>query len=77
MIDIGKHLQVGQVVQVEELVSGYRLTPVSPDTPGHTVVDVGIDFVVLDDASAQVRTRIPGHLIKPAQAPVATVPQAA
>ena len=77
MIDIAKHLQVGQTVRVDEVAWGYQLTPLPPETPGHRVEAVGTDFVVLDDAAAGVKMRIPGHLIKPIAPRPEPAPQAA
>ena len=75
MIDVSRQVQIGQTVRLEELAWGYRITPVSPEQAGHQVVDIGVDFLVLDDAAAGVKLRIPGHLIKPVAVPVEPVPQ--
>lgn len=77
MIDVAKHLQVGQTVHLETTASGYQITPLPPEQPGMAVVAVGPDYVVLDDELAGVKTRIPGHCLKLAAARVASLPQAA
>jgi hypothetical protein len=77
MIDIAKHLNVGQTVRLEELTWGYQITVLPPEGIGQKVVAVGIDFVVLEDETVGVKMRIPGHLIKPQVAPVEPVVQAA
>jgi hypothetical protein len=77
MIDIARHLNVGQMVRLDELAWGYQVTLVPPEGPGHRVVAVGNDFVVLEDETAGVKVRIPGHLIKPPVVPVEPLVQAA
>src|SRR5262249_41128627 len=84
MSNILRHLQVGQIVGVLESETGYKLTVHSADQAGQAVVEVGVDYVVLEDPAAGVKTRIPSHyllgLTDPAAlpaAPVETAPQAA
>jgi hypothetical protein len=77
MIDVSRHVQIGQTVHLEELNWGYRITLVAPEESGHKVVDIGVDYLVLDDAAAGVKLRIPGHLIRPVDAPLETAPRAA
>ena len=77
MIDIAKHLTVGQTVQIEELAWGYQLTVVAAAGTGPKVIDVGNDFVVLEDEAAGVKMRIPGHLIKTPVVPAEPTAQAA
>jgi hypothetical protein len=62
-------LQVGQTVQVQEQEVCYRITVVAADQPGSKIVEKGEDYIVLDDASGEVRTRIPMHLIGSVVAP--------
>jgi hypothetical protein len=69
MIDIAKHLNVGQKVRLDELPWGYQITVLPPEGSGQMVVAVGNDFVVLEDEIGGVKMRIPGHLIKPQVAP--------
>jgi hypothetical protein len=77
MLDIAKHLNVGQTVRLDEVGSGYQITVLSPEGIGQKVVAVGTDFVVVEDESVGVKVRIPGHLIKPQVAPPQPVVQAA
>jgi hypothetical protein len=75
MLDIAKHLNVGQTVRLDELAWGYQITVLPPEGIGQKVVAVGTDFVVLEDEIAGVKMRIPGHLIKPSVAvPEPSVP---
>jgi hypothetical protein len=77
MIDVAKHLQVGQTVRLEALAGGYQITPLSAAEPGLAVTMIGPDYVVLDDAEAGVRTRIPSHCLTFTPAPAAPAPLAA
>jgi hypothetical protein len=65
MIDIARHLNVGQKVRLDELAWGYQINLLPPEGTGQTVSAVGTDFVVLEDETLGVKIRIPGHLIKP------------
>jgi hypothetical protein len=78
MADVLKQLQIGQVVSLKELESDCHLISVlAAEQTGHKVVEIGADYIVLDDEAAGVRTQIPVHLIKTIQPPAATGPQAA
>ena len=77
MIDIAKHLNVGQTVRLDELAWGYQLTVLPAEGTGLKVVAVGTDFVVLEDETVGVKVRLPGHLIKPQVAPAEPVVPAA
>lgn len=85
MSNILKQLQVGQTVGVHESDTGFQLTLLASEQPGQAVVEVGADYVVLEDAAAGVKTRIPCHYLtgftNPAETPavvqVEPVPQAA
>jgi hypothetical protein len=77
MVDIAKHLQVGQTVQLEATASGYQISVLGDNQPGLIVCAVGQDYVVLDDAGAGVKTRIPSHFVKFIETPTEPVPQAA
>jgi hypothetical protein len=59
-------LHVGLTVEVQSLDSGFRFNVLGPSQPGHTVVTVGSDFVVLTDADGG-SLRIPLYLIKNVQ----------
>jgi hypothetical protein len=58
-----KSFQAGQRVSVKELETGYLLDVVAGAEPGLDVVEVGRDYLVIEDQSAGVQTRIPRHLI--------------
>jgi hypothetical protein len=65
-------LQAGQKVTVKDAHFGIQVTPAADGEAGLTVVRVGPDCLVLDDASTGVRTRVPLWLVnKSAQAPAA------
>jgi hypothetical protein len=52
-------LEVGQQVGLREAANGYTINVV-PGTPlGNKVVEVGTDYVVLEDAAGLTQTRIP------------------
>jgi hypothetical protein len=59
-----KLLQVGQTIQLQPLEFACNLAVLPSGEPGLKVVEVGIDYVVLEDAGEGVRTQIPMHLIK-------------
>jgi hypothetical protein len=78
MADVLKQLQIGQTVSVKELDTDCHLITVLPtEQVGQTIVAIGADYIILDDAAAGVRTQIPVHLIKTAAPPATTGPQAA
>ena len=77
MVDIAKHLQVGQNVALEMVGSGYQITLLADQAKGLAVVAVAADYVVLDDVEAGVKTRIPSHFLKLALPQAEPVPQAA
>jgi hypothetical protein len=77
MIDIAKYLNVGQTVRLAEMGWGYQITVLPTEEIGQKVVAVGTDFVVIEDETAGVKMRIPGHLIKPLVASPEPVVQAA
>src|SRR4051794_27711065 len=71
MID-PRSLQAGQKVTVRDAHFGVQVTPAADGEAGLTVVQVGPDHLVLDDAATDVRTRVPLWLVnKSAQAPAA------
>jgi hypothetical protein len=64
-------LQIGQTVTVRELNYGVEINPPGEDEAGLTVVEVGREHLVLDDAAGGSRRSIPLYLIhKPAPASV-------
>jgi hypothetical protein len=74
MVSAFKQFQTGQKVSLKDLECGCVLTVVPPDQPGLDVVEIGRDYLVLEDAGAGVRTRIPRHLIFTAPPAVPTAP---
>jgi hypothetical protein len=78
MADVLKQLQVGQIVSLKELESDCHLITVLPaDQAGPRIIEIGADYILLEDAAAGVQTRIPVHLIKTIAPPATTGPQAA
>jgi hypothetical protein len=61
--------QVGQAVEVLQLDKGYQITPCTGDRPGCNVVEIGPDYLVLEDTAEGVITRIPAYLIIAAEPP--------
>ena len=77
MVNNLKQLQIGQTVSLERFDSNCcRITVVPASPAGVKVAEVGIDYVVLDDAEAGVKTQFPIHLISaivvPSEAAAAT-----
>ena len=63
-------LQIGQAVAVREMNYGVQIHPPGEGEAGLTVVEVGREHLVLDDAAGGSRRSIPLYLIhKPARAP--------
>lgn len=77
MTGMGKHLQAGQLVRLDDRAGLYQITLLTGEQVGSTVVEVGHDFVLLEDTSAGVRTRVPLHLITAVSANPPEVLQAA
>jgi hypothetical protein len=64
-------LQIGQTVTVREMNYGVQINPPGEGEAGLTVVEVGREHLVLDDAAGGSRRSIPLYLIhKPAPASV-------
>lgn len=59
-----KLLQVGQTVQVQYEEFSCKVTVLPPGQAGPRVTEVGVDYVVLEDESEGIITRIPMHLLK-------------
>lgn len=70
-------LQLGQTVSVTSLEFGYEIHVVSGDQPGLKVLEIGKNHILLDDAEAGIRTRLPAHMIKSVKTTAPEVPQAA
>ena len=67
-----RSLQAGQKVTVQDALFGLLVMPAADGEAGLTVVGVGPDHLVLDDAATGARTRVPLWLVnKSAQAPAA------
>jgi hypothetical protein len=64
-----QYLQVGQLLRVESLEICYRVTVLAGDDQGPKLVEKGEDYIILEDAAGDVRTRIPMHLIQSVVAP--------
>lgn len=59
-----KLLQIGQAVHVQHHEFNCSVTVVPVGQPGPRVIEVGVDYVVLEDEAEGVTTRIPMHLLK-------------
>ncbi len=58
-------LKVGQSVALQDHGGSYEIRLMDMEVPmGHTVVDVGQDYVVLKDLAEVTETRIPIYAIK-------------
>jgi len=71
----GNALQVGQTVHVEELDYGFRLTVLDPSQPGHSVLAVEPEYVLLGLGDGTLR--VPTYLIKGVIAQAGGTPEAA
>ncbi len=72
------HLQVGQTVSLAETANGFQVTVLLLEQPGQKVVLVAEDYVVFEDDSAGITTRVPIHLIRVETEPAPMLePQAA
>ncbi len=63
MFEVTRNLQVGQTVRLGEQDAGYTVTVLPPGEPGQVIAQIESDYIVVEDAGAGVRTRIPGYLI--------------
>jgi hypothetical protein len=77
-MSIFKQFQTGQKVSIKELECGCQLTILAADQPGLDVIEIGRDYLVIEDVSAGIKTRIPRHLIfaNTAAAPAVPAPLA-
>jgi len=58
-------LKVGQAVNLKDHGSAYSIGFVEPEVPlGHTVVEIGQDYVVLRDIVAVKETVVPVYSVK-------------
>jgi hypothetical protein len=73
-----KKLQSGQIVRFELLETGSHVfTILPPGEAGQKVIEVGVDYVLLDDPAAGLKRRIPAHCIKSIISHEDSEPQAA
>ena len=72
-----RSLQAGQKVTVQDALFGLRVRPAADGEAGLTVVGVGPDHLVLDDAATGARTRVPLWLVNKSAQPPAAGPAAA
>jgi hypothetical protein len=65
---LSEKLQVGQVIELRERGNGFEFAVVQPGEPGHEVLEVGPEYVVIkgDDNTAWVR--YPAYLLRPREA---------
>lgn len=57
-------LKEGQTVTVKENAGSYEITMMKNIPLGHKVIEVGSDYVVVEDAAGIIETRIPVTSIK-------------
>lgn len=57
-------LKEGQSVSVKELGGRFEITVLKDVKLGHKVIEVGSDYVVVEDAAGVTETRIPVYSIK-------------
>lgn len=69
MVSDFKFVTLGRTVRIEQLEFSCRLHILPDNSPGLKVIDAGLDYVVLDDESAGIQTRIPIHCVESVMAP--------
>jgi hypothetical protein len=69
MASLSEQFRVGQKVTLKDTETGYQLVGLAPEESGLEVIAINADYIVLDDASAGVRTRVPAYLITAAPVP--------
>jgi len=57
-------LKEGQSVSVKDVAGRYEITLIKDVKLGHKVIEVGSDYVVVEDAAGVTETRIPVYSIK-------------
>ena len=57
-------VQVGQKAILHDLEHGFELAVVAGEQPGLTITEILAHHIVMEDAAAEVITRIPIYLIK-------------
>jgi hypothetical protein len=58
-----KRLQVGQSVRIDERGPHYHVTILPAEQGGKKVAEVGHDYVVFEEVTEGIRTRMPFHII--------------
>jgi len=54
-----KVLKVGQTITMKEGFGKYQLTVIDGMKLGHKVIEIGVDYIVLEDLSGSLETYIP------------------
>jgi hypothetical protein len=57
-------LKEGQSISVREVGGRYEITFIKGVQPGHKIVEVGADYLVVEDIAGVTETRIPIYSIK-------------
>jgi hypothetical protein len=82
MANVTKQLRVGQKVSLTELETGCRLAVVDGDASALMITEAAADYLLLEDATGEVTTRLPTYLVRSVtfpegMAPVMEVPSPA
>lgn len=64
MTGIPGQVQVGMKVTLHETETGFELILLSADQPGAVVTEVTPEYLLMEDATGDVVTRVPIYLIK-------------
>jgi hypothetical protein len=77
MASVLQQLQIGQKVCIKESGSMCYVAVVGDDQPGMVIAELAPEYVVFEDDTAGLRTRIPLYLIRTGDLPPQPVPAAA
>ena len=77
MASVLEQFQIVQKLRITEAGSTYYIALASGDQAGVTVAEVSAEYVVFEDDTAGIKTRIPTYLIRRGEVPPETVPAAA
>ena len=77
MTSVVEQFQIGQKVCIQESGSTCYVALVSGDQAGLTVAEVSAEYIVFEDDTAGIKTRIPTYLIRRGEVPPQNVPAAA
>jgi hypothetical protein len=77
MASVLQQLQIGQKVCIKESGSMCYVAAVSDDQPGMVITELASEYIVFEDETAGVTTRIPVYLIRTGDLPAQPVPTAA